>query len=60
MSDILEIYGDVKFETDEAVLFNDGTHQVWLPKSQLEDWPNVGQSGEIMIPEWLAFEKGLI
>ena len=37
-----------------------GDEDVWIPKSLLDDWPEVGESGEIEIPEWLAIEEGLV
>jgi len=57
---LIEIFGTVLSESDKAVRVDFGTQTVWLPKSQLEDWPDVGQSGEILMKEWLAQEKGLI
>ena len=57
----IEIFGEVKAETDLAILADVGEkNDVWLPKSQLEDWPDVNKSGEIMMTEWIAEEKGLI
>jgi hypothetical protein len=47
-------------ETELAVLFTDGDHEFWVPKSQMEEWPDVGQMGEAFIAEWFAEEKGLI
>ncbi len=43
-----------------ALLVNYEGATVWLPKSQIEDWPEVGDSGDVILPEWLAIEKGLI
>ena len=42
--------------------YGDSHHreEVWIPKSLIEDWPEVGESGEIEIPEWLAIEEGLV
>lgn len=33
-----------------------GTNQVWLPKSQAD----YDGQGTFTLPEWMAFEKGLI
>ena len=52
----IEISGEKHHETDVAILWFDGSKKVWIPKSQIED------EGKdfILIPEWLALEKGLI
>lgn len=54
---MVEIEAEVIAETDMAILIDDG---IWLPKSQLEDWPSVGGIGVIIMPEWLAEDKELI
>jgi hypothetical protein len=52
--------------TDEAVLITeDGDLEVWLPRSQLTtdsdiDHLSDGEVFEVSVPEWLAYEKGLI
>lgn len=58
--DLIEISGTVIRETEMAILFNDGELEEWLPKSQLEDWPDAGETGEVLMPEWLAGDKGFI
>ena len=58
---IIEIAGRTLRDTAAAIRFDHGAAiAVWLPKSQLEDWPDVGEDGELLIPEWLASEKGMI
>ena len=48
-------------ETDKAVLVDAGLDEpVWLPKSWLEDWPDKGQDGGILINDRNAKKKGLI
>ena len=48
-------------ETEKAVLIDIGLKEpVWLPKSQLEDWPDKGYDGEIILSEQYAKKKGLI
>ena len=47
-------------ETDLAILVKMDGNDIWLPKSQLDDWPDVGDSGTIIIKTWLAEEKELI
>jgi mannose-6-phosphate isomerase-like protein (cupin superfamily) len=55
-SDLVDIAGEVRGETDNAWRFFDGTRTVWLPKSQVE----VSSDGTVTMPEWLAQEKELI
>lgn len=55
--------------TAHAVLIDhSGKHDewVWVPKSQISDWtdgpddsPGIGTTS-ILIPEWLAIEKGMV
>jgi hypothetical protein len=47
-------------ETNEAILIKIDKENIWLPKSQLDDYPEVGESGIILIKTWLAEEKELI
>jgi len=56
-SDVVDIAGELRHETERAFLFYDGKETVWLPKSLCE-WDQY--SGTITLPEWLAMEKGLI
>jgi hypothetical protein len=55
-----EIYVEVKSETDKAILVDYEGEEYWLPKSQLEDWPDVEDSGDIEVPLWLLEEKGMV
>ena len=55
---------EIKIKTNKAVLINDGTRDAWIPTSQIED-PDpaeleAGQHVELLLPEWLCKEKGLI
>lgn len=58
--DIIEIDCEVKAETMDAVLLHDSVKTEWFPKSQLEDWPDVGQTGTVLMKEWIALKKGFI
>lgn len=68
--DIIEIYGTVTHQTDNAYLFSDGSKEkdgvtakkIWLPKSQCEWEADIEEinHGCMQLPEWLALEKGLI
>ena len=57
---LIEVFGIVSAETDLAIKVDCGTGIIWIPKSQLEDWPNINKSGEILMQEWIAKEKGII
>ena len=55
--DLEEFVGEALQETDMAVRLDiEGTIE-WCPKSVLEDWPDVGSVGDILMPRWLAEEK---
>jgi hypothetical protein len=56
-SDLVDVAGEVRGETDKAFRFFDGAKEVWLPKSQCE-WD--ADDRTMAVPEWLATEKGLI
>ena len=56
-SDLVDVAGEIRGETDKAFRFFDGDVTVWLPKSQCE-WDPDGQT--MAMPEWLAKDKGLI
>ena len=56
-SDIIDIAGTIKHETDKAFLIDAGLDKpVWLAKSMVED----NGDGTFAMPEWLAKDKGLI
>lgn len=57
---MIEISATVIHETDMAIFIDDGDNEVWLPKSQLEDYPDVDETGIVTLPEWLAKDKELI
>lgn len=60
-SNEIEFYGDLKRETELAYWFYDGTDLVWLPKSQIVECEHVTTATyRVLIPEWLAYEKGII
>ena len=56
-SDLVDISGEIRGETERAWRFFDGTIYVWLPKSQCE-WDE--NTHEMTMPQWLAQDKGLI
>lgn len=56
-SDIVDIGGEIRGETEKAYRFYDGAQIVWLPKSQCE-WDPAERT--MAMPEWLAKDKGLL
>ena len=48
-------YEYIEHETDDAILFEMGGGQVWIPRSQIE----ITEDERIWIPKWLAKEKDL-
>lgn len=56
-SDLIDIAGELRRETDKAFLIYDGSKTVWLPKSHVEHDP---EDGMFMMPIWLARDKGMI
>ncbi len=56
-SDLVDVAGEIRAETDRAYQFFDGVRTVWLPKSQCE-WDATDKT--MAMPEWLATEKELI
>ena len=53
---LFDFAAEKKHETENAFLVNDGTKDVWLPKTFTED----NGDGTFTIPEWLAIEKELV
>jgi hypothetical protein len=59
--DPVEFTAELKHETDNAYLVNNGDEDIWIPKSQCEKFEKIsGDHYEIIIPEWLAEAKGII
>lgn len=57
----VELYVELKRETEAAYLFSDGINSFWLPKSQIIEMEHKkGEDYEIVIPEWLAAKKEII
>jgi hypothetical protein len=52
---------ELRRETSGAWLVFDGAREAWIPKSQGELVPDTdGRTSTLVVPEWLAKEKGLI
>lgn len=54
--ELFDLAAKVKAETDKALLLTDGTKEVWVPKSQVEN----NGDGTFTMPAWLAEEKGFV
>lgn len=61
------IVDDVTIEREKAIcclIYTDGASiEKWIPKSQIHEYSEVkefGDSGVLLVPEWLAMEKRLI
>ena len=56
-SDIIDLAGELRHETDKAFLVDFGEDKpVWVPKAMVEN----NDDGTFAMPEWLALDKGLI
>ena len=56
----IEIDVEVITETDGAVLVDDGDNQICVPKSVMQEWPEVGETGTAAIADWFCEKEGLI
>jgi hypothetical protein len=57
---MIELFGTTMKETDLAVLIDFGDQELWLPKSQLDEYPDEDDEGTVILPEWLAINEGLV
>lgn len=58
---LIEIYAEVKAKTEKAYMISDGDIEAWVPLSHIENIELLANGvWEIVIPEWLAQEKGFI
>lgn len=55
-----EVEVEVLRESGAAILVTDGDIEVWVPKSQCLEWPEVGETGTLTAREWIVVEKGLV
>lgn len=53
---LFDLAAEVRHETPAAYLLHDGTHEAWVPKSQVED----NYDGTFSMPLWLARDKGFV
>lgn len=43
-----------------AVWFDDGDKKFCVPKSLMEDWPDIGETGTALIEEWFVIQEELV
>jgi hypothetical protein len=55
-SEMVEVFAEVKGETDKALKLTDGQKVQWVPKSQIKEIAE----GLYSMPVWLAEKKGFI
>ena len=53
---LFDFAAELKHETDNAFLVNDGTKDHWLPKKFTEN----NGDGTFTLPLWMAEEKGIV
>ena len=61
--EFVEMTLKVHADTEKAVLVSDdgeAEKAVWLPKSQIEIYPLKDGNIMVVLPQWLAADKGLI
>lgn len=52
----------IEVETDKAIMFTKEGEEFWIPKSKIlpgSEVEGLGDSGTLLIPTWIAHEKGL-
>ena len=54
-------FDDIIHQTPEAIFFDMGDEEVWLPKSQIIEVDDSNPKRKtVTIPEWLAIDKELV
>ena len=59
-AEMFDISATLLKESADGIKVRDGAKVFWLPKSQVEHDLEVGETGIISIPEWLAIKKELV
>jgi len=47
-------------ETELSVWFDDGDRKFNIPKSCMEDWPDLFETGVALVKVWFAEKEGLV
>jgi hypothetical protein len=59
--DDVDFCAEMRRETERAVLMFDGTNEIWIPRSMIKGIRRIRDYDyELVIPQWLAKEKGII
>lgn len=57
----VDIYCQIKHETDNAILIDEGDKTVWIPLSQVEEIHRKKNGyATVVMTEWIATQKDLI
>ncbi|KKK79902.1 hypothetical protein LCGC14_2828880 [marine sediment metagenome] len=57
MSDYVEIdIDEIVRESEDAILVAIDTEEIWIPKSQIDEYDD----NQVSVKEWIAIEKGLV
>lgn len=62
-TDLVEIFVDeVLLDNSDkgAVWFRADDKKFWIPRSNMEDWPDEGKSGTVQVKRWFAEQEELI
>lgn len=54
--ELFDVAAEIRAETEKAWLLHDGTHEAWVPKSQVEN----NRDGTFTMPMRLAIEKEFV
>lgn len=60
MKEFVEVSCTVQHETPKAILIVVGAKRHWLPKSLIEVTRVEDATAAVLLPEWLANQRGLI
>ena len=60
MTDYIELtFDSIEAQTPNAILFNFGDEQAWIPRSQIEEYPLEDKAGTVCVSAWLVKAKEL-
>lgn len=59
-AEYVEVDAKAVAESAFAVLLDTGDDECWVPKSVMDEWPEVGETGTALIEEWFAVKEGLV
>ncbi len=56
----VEIDVEVVGMSEKAVRFNAGDGDFWIPKSVMEDYPDLFETGTALVEKWFAIKEELV